>query len=206
MGAGASTGLTAAISSVTTRELSDALAKLDANSIAKLRALVDVPVPSRVAADVKEIEKVAQGKTLDLHLSEDQFLQIMRTMTLGRHAETQAAEAEGEMHLPGAVGEEAQVRHGRQRRKSRDLQEQLGNQLQLVFRTIDLDGNGTLDHDELKIAFHAVQMPISDDEISALIKEVDSDGDGALNFEEFKQYMWKKSLQSPRSVSQSTGE
>ena len=61
-----------------------------------------------------------------------------------------------------------------------------------VFKKIDLDGNGTLDHHEIKKAFDAVKMPITDEEIMATMNDLDNNGDGVLSLEEFKTILWKR--------------
>ena len=58
--------------------------------------------------------------------------------------------------------------------------------LEVAFKQFDLDGNGTLDKDELAAAFKAAGQEISEDNLRKAIKMLDTNGDGVLDLEEFK--------------------
>lgn len=52
-----------------------------------------------------------------------------------------------------------------------------------LFKTMDSDGSGTLDREELKRGLEDLGLP--DAEIDAMIREVDGDGDGRISLAEF---------------------
>ena len=58
--------------------------------------------------------------------------------------------------------------------------------LEKVFKQFDLDGNGTLDYDELSAAYEAAGRDISGSNLKKIIKTLDTNGDGVIDFEEFK--------------------
>jgi calcium-dependent protein kinase len=61
-----------------------------------------------------------------------------------------------------------------------------GEYIMQVFRLLDLQRNGKIDFEDLRLFFH---NPVSDMQLSAMIKEVDMEGKGYLNFEDFKKMM-----------------
>ena len=72
--------------------------------------------------------------------------------------------------------------------------------LRTAFQTIDADGNGVVDVDELKEGLQKLQLATTQDDeaaIQVLLTEFDADGSGALDFEEFAALV--KKLQTGRS-------
>jgi len=57
------------------------------------------------------------------------------------------------------------------------------------FRQFDLDGNGSIDANELGIAFKSMGQGCSPDQLKQIIKEVDKDGSGVIEWVEFLQIM-----------------
>jgi len=65
--------------------------------------------------------------------------------------------------------------------------EQLDDEhLRKVFRTLDLDGDGSLNAQELLKAFEKTGSRPTLTEVYAMIAQVDTNGDKAVSFEEFK--------------------
>lgn len=91
----------------------------------------------------------------------------------------------------------ASQRRARMRRKSKDLKEQFDTamcaKLEEVFKHFDKDGNGTLDADELKLAFEAAGRPSDEDTIRSAIVILDENNDGVISLDEFKAIAWKVS-------------
>jgi hypothetical protein len=58
-----------------------------------------------------------------------------------------------------------------------------------VFEEMDADNSGCLDHEELKNAMKALEMPLNDEEMATLIKRLDSDGDGTIDYMEFIRFV-----------------
>jgi hypothetical protein len=54
-----------------------------------------------------------------------------------------------------------------------------------AFEIFDLNGNGSMDTQELTMALKSVGLKPSAAEVTMMIQQADSDGDGTLNLEEF---------------------
>lgn len=57
--------------------------------------------------------------------------------------------------------------------------------LKIMFRAIDRDRNNSIDPTEFKYAMRDYGIPISDDEVSAVVKYFDTNKDGKISFDEF---------------------
>eukprot|EP00966_Prymnesium_polylepis_P238252 5510285-Prymnesium_polylepis.1 len=101
-------------------------------------------------------------------------------------------------NLPKAVQERAETNKRTARRKSRDLQDEmackLDAMLETAFKEFDLDGNGTLNKDELSAAFEAAGRPMSAKHIEKAIAAIDKNGDGVVDMDEFKQIAIRGSM------------
>lgn len=67
-------------------------------------------------------------------------------------------------------------------------QERSGNGirgLKLMFKAIDRDRNNSIDPTEFKYAMRDYGIPITDDEVSAVVKYFDTNKDGKISFDEF---------------------
>ena len=121
------------------------------------------PVPTNVQAEVRRLEPLVRAAEEARALATLNVKRIQETMMLSRHEMMKEVEAK----------EEEEVR--------------------LVFDTIDLDGNGTLDRDELNtLAVRLLHRPLSDTELDECMEQMDDDGGGDVDFEEFLVW-WKKS-------------
>eukprot|EP00520_Triparma_pacifica_P013658 CAMPEP_0118647094 /NCGR_PEP_ID=MMETSP0785-20121206/8422_1 /TAXON_ID=91992 /ORGANISM="Bolidomonas pacifica, Strain CCMP 1866" /LENGTH=178 /DNA_ID=CAMNT_0006539163 /DNA_START=148 /DNA_END=684 /DNA_ORIENTATION=+ len=60
------------------------------------------------------------------------------------------------------------------------------------FATADLDGDGFLDKEEVKIAFRAASMEFTDEEVDILFEKFDIDGSGNLDEGEFQRLLKEK--------------
>jgi Ca2+-binding EF-hand superfamily protein/CBS-domain-containing membrane protein len=67
--------------------------------------------------------------------------------------------------------------------------DQQEKELEEAFNTIDDDGGGTIDMDELAEAFRKYGEKVSQEELDGIVKIVDADGDGEIDLEEFKTIM-----------------
>ena len=57
--------------------------------------------------------------------------------------------------------------------------------LKIMFKAIDRDRNNSVDPTEFKYAMRDYGIPISDDEVSAVVKYFDTNRDGKISFDEF---------------------
>ena len=64
-----------------------------------------------------------------------------------------------------------------------------------IYRSIDVDGHGSIDAAELRGMTHRLGFIVSMTEISNMMKHVDKDGDGTIDFSEFKAFV--KQLAGP---------
>jgi Ca2+-binding EF-hand superfamily protein len=55
-----------------------------------------------------------------------------------------------------------------------------------LCRVFDVDGNGSIDREELRKVMASLNESLSEEELDAMIKEADINGDGQISFEEFK--------------------
>ena len=53
------------------------------------------------------------------------------------------------------------------------------------FATIDQDGNGFVDKEELVAMATALEYALSDEELDGILKDMDTDNDGKISLEEF---------------------
>ena len=54
-----------------------------------------------------------------------------------------------------------------------------------VFKVIDKDGSGDLDHAEFKLAMNRLGLGLTDEQIDQCIQVLDKDGDGEVSLKEF---------------------
>jgi hypothetical protein len=59
------------------------------------------------------------------------------------------------------------------------------DEVRAVFKSIDLDDNGTLERDELAMAAERLGQSMSEQELDAAMSEMDEDGSGEIDFDEF---------------------
>jgi len=60
-----------------------------------------------------------------------------------------------------------------------------------VFKTIDADGSGTLECDEVRDLVHKLRGNISEEDLLQTVKNMDIDGDGVVGFDDFATW-WQK--------------
>ena len=53
----------------------------------------------------------------------------------------------------------------------------------------DMDGNGTIDRDELRNVMKQLGEKLSEEDIEEMIQEADKNGDGLIDYDEFVKYM-----------------
>jgi Ca2+-binding EF-hand superfamily protein len=61
-----------------------------------------------------------------------------------------------------------------------------------VFRSFDINGDGTIDRKELDEVFRSMGKSLSPDEINRIISMADKDRNGSLNYEEFIEQVFGK--------------
>ncbi|XP_018320247.1 caltractin-like isoform X1 [Agrilus planipennis] len=66
-----------------------------------------------------------------------------------------------------------------------ELNEQQKNDIKEAFDLFDIEGVGTIDSKELKVAIRALGFEPKKEEIKAMIAEVDKEGTGKLSFDDF---------------------
>ncbi|XXQ30584.1 EF-hand domain-containing protein [Plasmodiophora brassicae] len=65
-------------------------------------------------------------------------------------------------------------------------------ELKTIFELVDRDRCGTIDRSELKLLMSILRIPMTEDEIEALIKQMDKNQDGVIQFDEFAAASTKK--------------
>lgn len=80
-----------------------------------------------------------------------------------------------------------QGRAGEHDRHAEELEE-----MRQAFRVFDIDGNGVIDENELKVTMFNLGEDLSDCEVKQMIKLADRNGDGKIDYEEFIAMMYNK--------------
>jgi len=61
--------------------------------------------------------------------------------------------------------------------------------LRYLFRSVDVDGNGTLDREEItRMIKNVIDMDVTDEVVDLAFSEMDTDGSGDVDFDEFVQF------------------
>merc|ERR1712154_153289 len=76
------------------------------------------------------------------------------------------------------------------------LRESGFSSIEEVFRTIDLDGNGTIDEAEFATGLSILKVKFSDSKIRKLFNQIDEDGNGEIPLEAFMRFMMTPSNKS----------
>lgn len=63
-------------------------------------------------------------------------------------------------------------------------------QLRKLFESIDHDGNGHLDKNELKSAFASAGLTVPNSKLDDFFAEVDTNKDGVISFQEWRYARW----------------
>ncbi|XP_012877567.1 PREDICTED: centrin-4-like [Dipodomys ordii] len=66
-----------------------------------------------------------------------------------------------------------------------ELNETQKQEIKEAFDLFDVDGSGTIDVKELKIAMRALGFEPKKEEIKHMIAEIDTEGTGTISFEDF---------------------
>ena len=72
-------------------------------------------------------------------------------------------------------------------------------QLKAVWRSIDIDGGGTLDRDELREVLKKMGKKLSASQLTRTMNEIDGDGSGEVEFHEFEAW-WDREMASNAAV------
>ena len=150
----------------------------------------DVGIVTAERSAFEEAEKVAQEAKLAADSSADSIAKIeAAAMEMARLAE-QSLEASPD-----------RLKTIKVRRRSKDLEagakDLLGTSLESVFKEADLNGNGTLDREEVEAAFkNSGTLSFSDESLQPVLEEFLEKHGGKINFEQFKDIAWKASVSS----------
>ncbi|XP_048870942.1 parvalbumin-like EF-hand-containing protein [Brienomyrus brachyistius] len=120
---------------------------------------------------------------------EDDFGQQVKkvAMALGASLSDQDIERiPREMRLQGNFNYSLFLEYMRQFKTSEEKEEMIKR----AFRTLDKDGSGYIEWNEIKYILSTIPSsvplaPLSDDEAEAIMQVADVDGDGRINFKEF---------------------
>lgn len=89
-------------------------------------------------------------------------------------------------------------------RKGEDLAKKMElKRLQRVWKQVDADGSGTLDHDEVRTIFAEMGKTLSNREFMRAMDQIDADGSGEVDFKEFVAY-WDRTMTAAGIVVPST--
>ena len=55
--------------------------------------------------------------------------------------------------------------------------------LREAFKVFDLDGNGTINAEELRSTMNSIRVYLTDEELDLMMKEADEDGNGVIDFQ-----------------------
>lgn len=58
--------------------------------------------------------------------------------------------------------------------------------LREAFKVFDLDGNGTINAEELRSTMNSIRVYLTDEELDLMMQEADEDGNGVIDFQEFR--------------------
>ncbi|XP_063077271.1 parvalbumin-like EF-hand-containing protein [Engraulis encrasicolus] len=91
-----------------------------------------------------------------------------------------------ELRMPGNFNYNRFLEYMRQFKTSEEQEQTIRS----AFKTLDKDGSGYIEWNEIKYILTSVPhsaplVPLSDEEAEALIQAADTDGDGRIDFKEF---------------------
>lgn len=66
------------------------------------------------------------------------------------------------------------------------------DEMLVAFKQFDIDGNGQISREELKLTMTKLCGNLSEEQIDHIVHEVDKDGDGQINYDEFVEMMSNK--------------
>ncbi len=72
-------------------------------------------------------------------------------------------------------------------------------QLKVVWKSVDIDGGGTLDRDELRQVLKKMGKNLTEEQLDKTMRQVDEDGSGEVEFEEFETW-WDRHMSSEAAV------
>ena len=61
--------------------------------------------------------------------------------------------------------------------------------VQVVFDSVDINKDGVIDQNELRIYMKSIGIDLSDEELAALYRRIDTDNSKSISLEEFQNYL-----------------
>jgi Ca2+/Na+ antiporter len=110
------------------------------------------------------------------------------TEAMAEDAEAEVERGESQAAQHGGEGRSPLVHHVRKNRRFEAV-------VRRFFHQFDHDGNGELDHAELKALLGQLHVPNSPENVAYFLHEMDKDGNASIHFDEFLECMTKLVLQ-----------
>lgn len=135
----------------------------------------------------KELMTVMNG--LRLQITEQEIVDLINNVDVDGSGTVDFNEflrmmSRSHYHVNRVQGRSGSGEHGRHAEELEEMRQ--------AFRVFDIDGNGVIDENELKITMFNLGENLSDGDVKQMIKLADRNGDGKIDYEEFIAMMYNK--------------